>query len=128
MIPDDEYPRLIRSTRIVATMFILLLGGNACRAVLTIPKYVDIWENMVAGGRDALPSATKLLFENQLPIMGLAALLLLGGMLMVWLSSRLSRIVLVAGVAVAFLLMIIWAVDLVLQTPFNSILTRFQTS
>lgn len=127
MIPDDEYPRLIRSTRIVATMFILILGGNACRAVVAIPKYVDIWENMVAGGRDALPSATKLLFENQLPMMGLAVLLILGGLLMVWLSSRLSRIVLVAGVAAALLLLIVSLVDFVTWTLLITITTPFQS-
>lgn len=58
---------------------------------------------MVSGGLDALPPATKLRLENRMSIMGLTALLILGGLLLVWLSSRLSRIVLVAGVALDLL-------------------------
>jgi hypothetical protein len=125
-LPDAEHARWLLLIRTTGTSALLFTLGLAWLNENSIPRYHDIFENMLRGGISAMPAAQKFLFNWHQP-----AFILLGGLsllpiALLWLRARTLR----TAVWLAFsaqpplLLYILW-VRYVLSEGFHSILTSF---
>ncbi len=125
MIPEDEYPKLLKACRITGTLLVLAHGWTALAAAYGIGKYGPVFESMVEGGTAALPSVVRSLIRFQLPVGAALALLMLGGCWVLWRSPQLSRVVLVMGVSVSALGFAAMVIDRVMQYPIQQIMSEF---
>lgn len=124
MIPEDEFSRVIRSTRIAGTVMFLLLAVNACKAAASIRIHSDILENIVLSGRDPVPYVSRLFIDKELLFLALVTVITASGLLHVWRAKKLSRIVLVAGLSMAVLLLITLTVEASLLYGLHAVMSR----
>lgn len=126
MTAEEDYPRQLKACRICGTVLLLISGTQALMMTLTISKYIALFEHMVEGGIDAMPLLTKFLIENQTPLLGLIAMVILGSFWSLWMSRRLSTMIYLAGGVLAFFVGINAVIELGMQQPLTTIISKFQ--
>ncbi|RYD34473.1 MAG: hypothetical protein EOP86_10890 [Verrucomicrobiaceae bacterium] len=126
MIPENEYQRLLTAGRIFFTAATLNHALDIATALRNLRLSEEAFENMVAGGKDALPHMTRLVFDYQWQLAAAAGLL--AGFLLwkVWTTARLSTMVW-AGAALWLLpIMRSILVQFGIVNPLTTIITKFQ--
>jgi hypothetical protein len=123
---EADYPRQITACRICGTGLILIFGASALGQAYRIPKYVQIMDSMVEGGHDALPPITKFLIQNQLPLMGAIALLMMGSTWGLWMSRRLSAMIYLCGASVALLWIFTLLIGHSMQQALIPVIVKFR--
>ena len=117
-----EYILTLRATRVAATVCILLAAGWFWLKYLAVGTGLQICENMVAGGFDAMPTLTKLVADHADTVAGVAALGGLGAIAWVWCFGRRIASVIYAGLAgVACYLIVGTAFDVAMTQPLKMI-------
>jgi hypothetical protein len=121
-----EYRRTLLAVRVAATMFILLAATWCWLQHSSIGQSVQVFENMVAGGFDAMPSLTKLVINYSDAIAAAAALGGLGALAVVWLfGHRMSQVIYAGTAGVLTYLLVGSVIYYALQQPLITIITKF---
>ena len=126
MTAEEDYPRQLKAIRICGTVLLLISGTQALAMSLKIKTYMAIFENMVEGGVDSMPRLTKFLMQNQTALLGLILMAIIGSLWGLWLSRRLSTMIYLAGGMFAFFVLINTVIELGMQQPLTTIITKFQ--
>jgi hypothetical protein len=99
MIPDGEYPKLLRALRISGSLLVLNSGWSAFSAVRKIPLIGELAENVVGAGRDNMRAELTFLLKWESPLTWAVLLGTAAALLILWLTRRLPGAVLTLGVS-----------------------------
>lgn len=89
MLPDGEYPKLLRALRISGSLLVLNSGWAAFSAVRKIPDACELVGNTVSGGRDAVRAGMRFLCDWQSTLTWAVLLRTAVALLTLWLIRRL---------------------------------------
>ncbi len=121
-----EYRRTLLAARISATVFTLLAAAWCWLQHASIGQSVQIFENMVSGGFDAMPTLTKLVVNHSNSVAAVAALGGLGALAGVWFFGRSMSQVIYSGTAGVIIYILVGSVIYyALQQPLVTIITKF---
>lgn len=126
MTAESDYPRQLKAGRIAGSVLVLALGIPALGMSHKLNQILSVFDSMVEGGAASLPSLTKFLIQNQIPLMGLISLVMMGTIWGLWMSRRLSTLIYLAGAVSAFFAILTGLIDQGIQQPLITIITKFQ--
>jgi len=123
---QSEYRRTLLAARISATVFTLLAAAWCWLQHASIGQSVQVFENMVAGGFDAMPTVTKLIVNHSDAVAAAAALSGLGALAGVWLfGHRVSQVIYSGTAGVMIYVLVGSVIHYALQQPLVTIITKF---
>ena len=122
-----EYFLTLRAARVAATVCILLAAGWFWLEYAAVGPGIMVFENMVVGGLDAMPTLTKLVITHADTVACVAALGGLGAIAWVWCCGRSISGVIYAGLAgVVCYLIVGTAFDVAMTQPLNTTIIHFK--
>lgn len=123
---QKEYLRTLLATRVAATVCLLLAAAWCWLKYDGLDRGMEVFENMVTGGFDAMPTFTRTVIGNGDTIAAIAALGGLGALGWIWFSGRsISRVIYAAMLALVCYLIIGAAFDFAVTQPLITIITQF---
>jgi hypothetical protein len=125
MTPEEDYPRLLKVSRISASLLLLLFGGSATLPLLNISAYAGVFESMVEGGRQSLSALTLFFIEYQFPLIGAMSMVVMAALWLIWMSPRLSTIMLTTAMALVVMGLTTGLVSYAMQQPLLKVIRNF---
>ena len=120
------YFRALSAARLSATVLLLIAGVSFWIQWSTIPRFVEVFEHTVSGGRPALPNLTRMIIGGHTPLAGIGAFICLSALIYVWALGRdIVRVIFVATAGTALLLIASLVIHFALTQPLYTVVTKF---
>jgi len=123
---EKEYYRTLLAARLAASIFILLSAVWCWFKYNQLDKGLQIFENMVTGGVEAMPALTKFVLGHGDTLAGLAGLAGFGSIGWMWMGGHsIARVIYAGTIGVICCLLFGYLFDAAVWTPLTTIITRF---